>query len=101
SERANDPLLHHKVRHFSTQKEVFEKITIAGAALDDPLTAFREIDRCLEACVRYKRPIYFEIPRDRVDTPALYDHTPLESTVQSQKEALTSALAEATERIRL
>lgn len=100
SERANDPLLHHKVRHFSTQKEVFEKITIAGAALDDPLTAFREIDRCLEACVRYKRPIYFEIPRDRVDAPALYDHTPLESTVQSQKEALTSALAEATERIR-
>ena len=45
----NDPLLHHQVRDFNTQREVFEKITVATASLDDPLTAFREIDRCLEA----------------------------------------------------
>jgi indolepyruvate decarboxylase len=99
AERINDPLLHHKVRTFDTQREVFEKITVASASLDDPLTAFREIDRCLEACVRYKRPIYFELPRDRVEAPSMYHHEPLESTLHSNREALQSALGEAQERI--
>src|SRR5882757_8663381 len=67
-ERRSDPLLHHRVRDFNTQREVFEKITVASASLDDPLTAFREIDRCLAACDRYKRPVYLELPRDRVRT---------------------------------
>jgi thiamine pyrophosphate-dependent acetolactate synthase large subunit-like protein len=63
--------------------------------LDDPLTAFREIDRCLEAAVRYKRPVYLELPRDRVKTEGLYPHTPrLESPV-SDKDALREAVAEA------
>ncbi|MEZ6053485.1 MAG: thiamine pyrophosphate-binding protein [Planctomycetaceae bacterium] len=99
AERQNDPLLHHKVRDFNTQREVFEKITIASASLDDPLTAFREIDRCLEAAVRYKRPVYLEIPRDRVDAPALYPHTPLITHLQSNDDALKASLAEATARI--
>ena len=99
SERVNDPLLHHRVRDFNTQHEVFEKITIAGASLDDPLTAFREIDRVLEAAVRFKRPVYLELPRDRVDTPAMYPHEPLTTHLQSNKDALGAALGEATERV--
>lgn len=99
AERANDPLLHHRVRDFTTQRDVFEKITIAGASLDDPLTAFREIDRCLEAAVRYKRPVYLEIPRDRVDAPALYPHKPLVTHLQSNGEALAASLKEAGEKI--
>ena len=100
AERQNDPLLHHRVRDFTTQREVFEKITIASASLDDPLTAFREIDRCLEAAVRYKRPVYLEIPRDRVDAPALYPHEPLTTHLQSNEDALQASLTEATERIK-
>lgn len=96
-EQRNNPLLHHKVRDFSTQREVFEKITIAHAVLDDPLTAFREIDRCLEAAVRYKRPVYFEIPRDRVRAQALVPHTPVSVQPQSNKDALAAALKEARE----
>ena len=38
-ERRSDPLLHHRVKDFNTQREVFEKITIASASLDDELTA--------------------------------------------------------------
>ena len=70
--RRSDPLLHHRVRDFNTQREVFEKITVASASLDDPLTAFREIDRCLAACARYSRPVYLELPRDRVRTKSLH-----------------------------
>jgi len=51
-ERINNPLLHHKVRDFSTQLEVFEKLCIAATELNDPMTAFREIDRVLDACYR-------------------------------------------------
>jgi indolepyruvate decarboxylase len=69
AERAHSPLLHHMVRDFSTQREVFEKVTVAAVALDDPLTAQREIDRALAALMRYKRPVYLEIPRDLVQAP--------------------------------
>ncbi|MBD3674239.1 MAG: alpha-keto acid decarboxylase family protein [Planctomycetaceae bacterium] len=99
SERESDPLLHHRVRDFQTQREVFEKITIASAALDDPLTAFREIDRCLEAAVRFKRPVYLEIPRDMVNAEATYPHTPVETKIKSHQDALKESLEEAAEMI--
>jgi len=98
-ERLNNPLLHHKVRDFNTQRKIFEKITVASAALDDPLTAFREIDRCLEAALRFKRPVYLEMPRDRVQAPSLVPHQPLSVAAQSNAEALQAALAAARERI--
>lgn len=98
-ERRNDPLLHHKVRDFNTQREVFEKITVATALLDDPLTAFREIDRCLEACVRYKRPVYLELPRDRVDARPPHPYVVATTPQVSDKDALAAALQEAGERL--
>ena len=94
-ERRADPLLHHKVRDFNTQREVFEKITVASASLDDPLTAFREIDRCFEAAVRFKRPVFLELPRDRVRTEALFPHKPKTDTPVSDRNALREAIAEA------
>src|SRR6476660_4080744 len=66
SERFNNPLLHHKVRDFRTQLEVFEKICAAAIELSDPAIAFREIDRVLDLCRRLKRPVYLEMPRDMV-----------------------------------
>lgn len=97
SERARNPLLHHKVRDFSTQFEVFEKITAASAVIDDPTTAFREIDRVLAAVHRYKRPVYLEIPRDLVlnEQPIAY-RQPL-STPPSDPDALREALEETKE----
>jgi len=94
-ERRSDPLLHHRVRDFNTQREVFEKITVASASLDDPLTAFREIDRCLAACARYSRPVYLELPRDRVRTKGLYPYTPSEDRPVSDRRALQEAIDEA------
>jgi len=98
-ERHADPLLHHRVKDFDTQREVFEKITVATASLDDPLTAFREIDRCLEAAVRFKRPVYLELPRDRVQTEGLYPHTPKSEAHSSDKDALREAVEDASELI--
>jgi indolepyruvate decarboxylase len=98
-ERRSDPLLHHRVRDFNTQREVFEKITVASALLDDPLTAFREIDRCLGAADRYKRPVYLELPRDRVQSRALYPYHPPEEKPVSDKQALKEAVEDAARQI--
>src|SRR5512133_644089 len=73
-ERQKDPLLHHKVREFDTQKKVFEQLTVASAVLSDPQTAFQEIDRVLHAALRYKRPVYLELPRDIVALPGNPQH---------------------------
>ncbi|MEQ8634910.1 alpha-keto acid decarboxylase family protein [Gimesia maris] len=99
SERATDPLLHHRVKDFHTQRDVFEKITVATALLDDPMTAFLEIDRCLEACVRFKRPVYLELPRDCVHKQAVIPHVPDDSQPVSDSNALRESLAEAKELI--
>ena len=99
AERRSDPLLHHRVRDFNTQREVFDKITVASTLLEEPLTAFREIDRCLEAAARYKRPVYIELPRDRVHSQAVYPHTARIESPKSNKDALREALQEAAELI--
>ena len=71
AERKNDPLIHHKVKNFDTQLEVFKDITIAQAVLTNPLTATQEIDRVIGEMIAYQRPGYIEIPRDMVDIEVL------------------------------
>jgi indolepyruvate decarboxylase len=77
SERINMPYMHHMVREFSTQREVFERMTVAAVSLDDPITAEREMDRAFSALLRYRRPVYIEIPRDLVHTPLASPLRPL------------------------
>lgn len=95
NERKNNPLLHHMVRDFRTQLEVFEKLCVSATELVDPVTAFREIDRVLSDCARYKRPVYIEIPRDMVkvipETPCEFDLLPLESDAEALTEAANEA----------
>ena len=98
-ERVNNPLLHHMVRDFSTQKDVFEKLCIAGAELSDPISAFREIDRVLDAVVRFKRPGYIELPRDMVNVIPHVSHVfPTEQSA-SDPQVLTEAVNEAAQLI--
>src|SRR5256712_12153458 len=98
-EREKNPLLHHKVREFDTQKKVFEQLTIASTVLSDPQTAFQEIDRVLHAALRYKRPVYIELPRDMVALSGIPHHTPREFHEESDRHTLREALAEAEEMI--
>ncbi|MGI8906269.1 MAG: alpha-keto acid decarboxylase family protein [Candidatus Sumerlaeaceae bacterium] len=97
-ERHRDPLLHHKVRTFTTQKEIFEKITCAATVLDDPVTAYSEIDRVLQACWTQKRPVYVELPRDMVDVrPSVAPRRRKPIADVSDSDALSEAIAEATD----
>src|SRR4051812_20397368 len=98
-EREKNPLLHHKVREFDTQKKVFEQLTIASTVLGDPQTAFQEIDRVLHEALRYKRPVYIELPRDMVSVPGIQYHQPNEPREVSDPATLKEALREAAEMI--
>lgn len=95
SERVHNPYLHHMVRDFFTQKEVFEKMTVAAVVLDDPYTAEREMERAFAALLRYKRPIYLEVPRDLVHAPLpASTHPTCVEAVPSDPATLEEAVAE-------
>src|SRR5437016_2870224 len=66
-DREKDPLLHHKVKTFETQRRVYDEVTVASTVLLDEERAAAEIVRCVEACLRNKRPVYIEVPHDMVD----------------------------------
>lgn len=96
-ERIHNPLLHHMVRNWRTQYDVFEKLCCAGTEINDPLSAFSEIDRVLATCNRYKRPVYLEIPRDMVHVrPEIgpsYKHPPQPSDTRALAEAVEETVA--------
>ncbi|MEX0979373.1 MAG: thiamine pyrophosphate-binding protein [Pirellulales bacterium] len=94
-ERHNNPLLHHMVRDFRTQYDVFEKLCIACTELTDPRTAFYEIDRVLHAAARYKRPVYIEIPRDMVGVVPELPHRFEDTNLTSDPDVLAEAVGEA------
>ena len=94
-ERDKNPLLHHKVRDFDTQLKIFEQITAASTVLADAQTAQKEIDRVLDAALRFKRPVYIEIPRDMVAAPCILHHRTADHRTGSDPDALQEALTEA------
>src|SRR5438105_10873984 len=98
-EREKNPLLHHKVREFDTQKRVFEQLTIASTVLSDPQIAFQEIDRVLHAAIRYKRPVYVELPRDQVFVRGIRHYKTPVIHERSDPKSLRTALNEAEEMI--
>ncbi|MDX2227504.1 MAG: thiamine pyrophosphate-binding protein [Verrucomicrobiae bacterium] len=98
-EQVKNPLLHHKVRDFDTQLKVFRELTCAATVLDDPHTAFAEIDRVLHACQRYQRPVYIELPRDVVHLRGPAHHKPRKHREESDPVTLRASLEEAVEMI--
>jgi indolepyruvate decarboxylase len=97
SDRQADPLLHHKVRTFDTQRRLFEEVTCATAVLLDPATAASEIIRVIHAIQTECRPGYIEIPFDVVDMvispPAIPAIIPPKSDHENLQAALEDAAA--------
>jgi len=94
-ERDQSPLLHHKVRDFRTQLEIFEKVTVASVAIEEPGNAPRMIDATLRECLRHKRPVYIELPRDMVERRCPAPEKWKRATLRSDRPALNEAVEEA------
>jgi indolepyruvate decarboxylase len=93
-DREKDPLLHHKVKTFDTQRRVYDEVTVATTALLDEERAAAEIVRCVEACLKHKRPVYIEVPHDMVDREIPIPALPEAVVAQSDAETLKAALEE-------
>jgi indolepyruvate decarboxylase len=93
-DREKDPLLHHKVKTFETQRRVYDEVTVASTVLLDEQRAASEIVRCVDACVRHKRPVYIEVPHDMVDREIPINGIVLGAPEESDPHALEAALEE-------
>jgi TPP-dependent 2-oxoacid decarboxylase len=93
-EQREDPLIHHRFGPFSFQREIFERITCSAVALDDPLIAFRQIDRTLSTMREACKPVYIELPRDIVTRKGYPIPSEQDAPLQSDPETLEEAAAE-------
>jgi Pyruvate decarboxylase and related thiamine pyrophosphate-requiring enzymes len=93
-DREKDPLLHHKVKTFETQRRIYDEVTVASTVLLDEQRAASEIVRCVEACLRHKRPVYIEIPHDIVDRKIPITGISPAVTQHSDPHTLAAALSE-------
>ena len=100
-ERTKNPLLHHMVRDYETQQKIFEHITVASTILNNPRTAAAEIDRVFSMALRYRRPVYIELPRDMISSPIPDISTSVNYGFEEQIDhmALVEAVEEATSMI--
>src|SRR5687767_2488242 len=92
--------VHHEVKTFESQLNVYREVTEYSAILDDPRTAATHITRAIDVALKAKRPVYLEIPRDMVteaiDPPL--DEARLEMPVDHG--AVAEAVAEIASRVR-
>lgn len=101
-EQKKKPLLHHKVRNFDSQFKIFEEITADATILNDPKTACLEIDRVLDSAMRYKRPVYIELPRDMVAAsvaPSQHKSTTTPAKSESNPEVMNEFMSDTVELI--
>jgi indolepyruvate decarboxylase len=99
-ERTKNPL-HHMVRDYETQHRIFEHITVASTILNNSRTAAAEIDRVLSMALRYRRPVYIELPRDMVSSPISDISTSVNYSYEEQIDpmAMAESVEEATSMI--
>ena len=93
-DREKDPLLHHKVKTFETQRRVYDEVTVASTVLLDEERAAAEIVRCVDACLRYKRPVYIEVPHDMAGRQIPIALAPAAAAETSDPPALAEAVEE-------
>lgn len=65
--RKDKPQLHHCVKNFNTQHDVFAQVTESTSIVDNIKTAQAEIDRVFDTTLKMSRPGYIELPRDMVN----------------------------------
>lgn len=101
NDREKDPMVHHKVRTFDSQRRIYEEVTCANTVISDLNNAASEIARVVQEVKKQSRPGYIEIPFDMVDNEieipdSIYDKP---KKPKSDKEALNACIEEITKKI--
>lgn len=100
NERKTGYLLHHSIKDVNSQLNIFKEVTVAQSVLDDAQNAPYEIDRVIAACLKHKRPVYIELPRDMIHSNCLIPPPKKEILPLKNQEIFNEALKEAVEMIK-
>ena len=100
-QKSSNALVHHLAGGYNLQLEIYKKVTVDSAVLDNPKTAAADINRVLKNCLAHKKPVYFEIPVDAVDMPCDPPECtqPPKDEIKSDADTLSEAVKEAAEMI--
>ncbi len=88
SDKATGLLVHHQAKTLNSQLHVYKEVTCDQAILNDLEKAPEQIARVLENCKKHSRPVYIEIPRDKVFLPCGKVPAPKKNLWEPLKEAL-------------
>ena len=66
ADRSTGLLVHHQAKQLHSQVQVYREVTCDQVVLDDPVQAPELIARALKNCIIESRPVYIEVPRDKV-----------------------------------
>ncbi len=66
SDRSTGLLVHHQAKQLKSQMQMFKEVTCDQVVLDDLFSAPNDIARVIKNCIIHSRPVYIEVPRDKV-----------------------------------
>ncbi len=66
ADRSTGLLVHHQAKQLHSQVQVYKEVTCDQVILEDPAQAPELVARALKNCIIESRPVYIEVPRDRV-----------------------------------
>ncbi|MBI2969756.1 MAG: indolepyruvate/phenylpyruvate decarboxylase [Gammaproteobacteria bacterium] len=99
ADRATGLGVHHQAKRLSSQLEMYREVTCDQAILDDTEEAPAIIARVLRNCITQTRPVYIEVPRDKVFEPcASVPRLPTKMTADA--DALDACAEEILERLK-
>lgn len=100
AERRAGVHVHHEVKSFDSQLNVYREVTEYAAVLDDPRTAADHIRQALDTAESAKRPVYLEVPRDMVSAGIAAPAADRAPDAPVDEEAVAEAVAEIATRLR-
>ncbi len=99
SDKATGLLVHHQAKTLNSQLNVYKEVTCDQVILDDLEKAPEQIARVLENCKKHSRPVYIEIPRDKVFLPCGKVPSPKKNLWEPLKEALDACANDVLEKL--
>ena len=66
ADRSTGLLVHHQAKQLASQLRVFTEVTCDQVVLEDVAQAPAQVARVLKNCIAQSRPVYIEVPRDKV-----------------------------------
>ena len=90
--------LHHTLGNFDVQVDVFRQVTQTSIGLQSAELAPDRIDEAVRSCLRYRRPVFIEVPTDLVSEPcSAPEPLQLYGPPPSDPDVLAEAVAEASQ----